>query len=120
MTSRSVGRSATKAPVKRRGLEARAIKRHLPQDPPIEGGDPRCLREPWPAVNRWFGHVLLLVVAALLGVAAPASAGSLHRSWCHSNHTCPSDHHTYPWNGLYCTSYASERLATDTRTVSYD
>jgi hypothetical protein len=56
-------------------------------------------------------------VLATLAVVAPASA---HRSWCHSSHSCPSDHHTYPWNGLYCTSYAAERLATDTRTVFND
>jgi hypothetical protein len=61
----------------------------------------------------------LPTVAALaaLFVAVPASA---HRSWCHSDHTCPSDHHTYLWNGLYCTSYAAERLMTDRRTVFYD
>jgi hypothetical protein len=63
--------------------------------------------------------VAFLLLAAVLAtlVVAPASA---HQSWCHSSHSCPSDHHTYPWNGLYCTSYADERLATDTRTVFYD
>ena len=70
-------------------------------------------------MNAWLKLVSLLVIAAALGVAAPASATSSHRSWCHSNHSCPSDHHTYAWRGLYCTSYSSERLATDTRTVSY-
>jgi hypothetical protein len=67
----------------------------------------------------WSKLIGVLVVAAALGVAGPASASSSHRSWCHSSHTCPSDHHTYAWNGLYCTSYADERLVTDTRTVFY-
>src|SRR5262245_12330728 len=56
-------------------------------------------------------------VLATLVVAAPASA---HRSYCHSNYSCPSDHHSYAWQGLYCTSYAAERLATDKRTVFDD
>ena len=63
---------------------------------------------------------ILAIVAAIAAGTGSATAGSSHRSWCHANHTCPSDHHTYPWNGLYCTSYAYERLTTDTRTVSYD
>jgi hypothetical protein len=64
--------------------------------------------------------VVSLPVAAVLGwlvVAAPASA---HRDPCHGSGACPSDHHSYPWNGLYCTSYGAERLATDARTVYYD
>jgi hypothetical protein len=61
--------------------------------------------------------LLVAAVLAALVVAAPASA---HRSWCHSSHSCPSDHHTYPWDGLYCTSYAAERLVTDKRTVFDD
>jgi hypothetical protein len=61
--------------------------------------------------------LLAAAVFATLVVVTPASA---HRSWCHSSHSCPSDHHTYAWNGLYCTSYADERLATDTRTVFSD
>jgi hypothetical protein len=61
--------------------------------------------------------LLLAAVLAALVVTAPASA---HRSWCHSSHSCPSDHHSYTWHGLYCTSYADERLVTDRRTVFYD
>jgi hypothetical protein len=70
-------------------------------------------------VNRFAATPLLVVLAAaaLLALAATASA---HRNPCHQAHTCPSDHHTYPWNGLWCTSYADERLATDTKTVSWD
>jgi hypothetical protein len=49
------------------------------------------------------------------------TAASSHRSPCHGSHSCPSDHHSYPYDGgLYCTSYADERLASDTRTVVYD
>jgi hypothetical protein len=59
------------------------------------------------------------VVAMAVGTGS-ATAASSHRSWCHSNHSCPSDHHTYSWNGgYYCTSYSYERLTTDTRTVFY-
>jgi hypothetical protein len=55
--------------------------------------------------------------AAAVSVARPAPA---HRDPCHLAHTCPSDHHTYPWRGLWCTSYADERLPEDTRTVVVD
>src|SRR5262249_45903418 len=59
----------------------------------------------------------LAATATTFVVAGPASA---HRSWCHSSHSCPSDHHSYLWHGVYCTSYADERLVTDRRTVFYD
>jgi hypothetical protein len=60
---------------------------------------------------------LLALGAGVAAWAAPASTG--HRDPCHLQHACPSDHHTYPWGpqGLYCTSYASERLANDAITV---
>jgi hypothetical protein len=32
---------------------------------------------------------------------------------------CPSDHHTYPWRGLLCTSYPDERVPSDTRKVAF-
>ena len=71
-------------------------------------------------ISRIAVAVLPIVIAIAVG-AGSATAASSHRSWCHSNHTCPSDHHTYAvGRGLYCTSYADERLTTDTRTVSYD
>jgi hypothetical protein len=40
------------------------------------------------------------VVLALLGFAAAgavAHGASSHQSGCHTQHTCPSDHHTYVW-----------------------
>jgi hypothetical protein len=58
--------------------------------------------------------LLLALVAAVAAVGASA-----HRDPCHLHHLCPSDHHTYPWRGLVCTSYASERTPADTRAVVY-
>ncbi|MFL5846716.1 MAG: hypothetical protein ACJ762_18695 [Solirubrobacteraceae bacterium] len=37
----------------------------------------------------------VLLVALILGVLASVALG--HQSGCHSNHSCPSDHHTYVW-----------------------
>jgi hypothetical protein len=59
--------------------------------------------------------VLALVVGGV--GATTAEARVAHRNPCHSAHTCPSDHHTYVWQGLSCTSYADERLPSDTRRV---
>jgi hypothetical protein len=60
----------------------------------------------------------MAVTALVLGFAAsPASA---HRSWCHSHHTCPSDHATYRWRGLLCVApYADERNSTFRRRAVY-
>src|SRR6266516_7020803 len=44
--------------------------------------------------------VAVAVVLALLGFAAAgavARGASSHQSGCHSQHSCPSDHHTYVW-----------------------
>jgi hypothetical protein len=46
-----------------------------------------------------------LVMGALVA-AVPTSAGA-HRSGCHRWHTCPSDHATYKWHGMWCVSPAS-------------
>lgn len=59
-----------------------------------------------------------LSAAALLAVLA--GTATAHSNPCHSQRTCPSDHHTYPWNGLWCTSYANERLPSDSKTVMYE
>jgi len=59
----------------------------------------------------------VFVTAATPGVAAPATPA--HRAPCHRAHACPSDHHTYPWRGLWCTSYADERQARDKIRVRY-
>jgi hypothetical protein len=43
---------------------------------------------------------VVAVVLALLGFAAAgtvAHGAASHQSGCHSQHTCPSDHHTYVW-----------------------
>ena len=53
---------------------------------------------------------LALMVAAGLG----ASTARAHSAPCHRAHTCPSDHHTYAWKGLWCTSYANEKRKNDT------
>jgi hypothetical protein len=64
--------------------------------------------------------VLVLVLGvALLASSLSAKSAPTHRDPCHPNYTCPSDHHTYPWNGLWCTSYVDERLPNDTITVVY-
>src|SRR5262245_55378117 len=57
----------------------------------------------------------VLVLAGTFGGVAGA-----HRDPCHSQHRCPSDHHTYAWQGLSCTSYPDERLPGDTRKVVVD
>lgn len=45
--------------------------------------------------------VIAIAIVGLLGVAAgtatTASAGVQHRSGCHVEHSCPSDHATYRW-----------------------
>ena len=49
------------------------------------------------------GSVAVAVVLALLGFAlagAVARGASSHQSGCHTQHTCPSDHHTYVWTDL--------------------
>lgn len=49
------------------------------------------------------GLLAVSVVLALLGFAlagAVAHGASSHQSGCHSQHTCPSDHHTYVWTDL--------------------
>jgi hypothetical protein len=63
---------------------------------------------------------LLAALAAVLASGALAAGAGAHRSACHTHHTCPSDHHTYAWQGLWCTSYADERVPADTQVVRYD
>jgi hypothetical protein len=65
--------------------------------------------------------VAIMAVAALtLGfAAAPATA---HLSWCHSRHTCPSDHASYRWgpSRLLCVKpTADERDSTFRIRVRY-
>ncbi|MGZ4336928.1 MAG: hypothetical protein ACXVRA_06405 [Gaiellaceae bacterium] len=51
-------------------------------------------------------RVVLIAFAAALALVGFALAGAVahgapsHQSGCHSQHTCPSDHHTYVWTDL--------------------
>jgi hypothetical protein len=50
--------------------------------------------------TRRFGLILFLIAIGALGATLAANvAGSTpeHSNPCHSQHTCPSDHHTYAW-----------------------
>ena len=50
---------------------------------------------------------------------APAVAPA-HRSWCHSQHVCPTDHDTYKWHGKLCVKpSADERTRAFNRNVRY-
>ena len=60
--------------------------------------------------------IIALLVSCALAVTTAESANA-HRNPCHSAHTCPSDHHTYVWHGLSCTSYPDERDPNDKRVV---
>jgi hypothetical protein len=52
------------------------------------------------------------------GAKPPTSAR--HRSRCHQNQTCPSDHATYRWHGLLCVKPTSDkRNRTFTRRVKH-
>lgn len=50
-------------------------------------------------------------LAALAGTAGLLFAGvqsaEAHRHGCHRWHSCPSDHATYQWRGMWCVSPAS-------------
>lgn len=51
-------------------------------------------------MGRKIGLIATTIVLALLGFAlagAVAHGAPSHQSGCHSQHTCPSDHHTYVW-----------------------
>jgi hypothetical protein len=53
-----------------------------------------------PTVLRLSLAVAAVVAFALLALTAIApDQAQAHRSWCHSRHTCPSDHATYRWYG---------------------
>jgi hypothetical protein len=67
-----------------------------------------------PGVHKVAILTALVVLAAAGLVCLPAQA---HRDPCHSQHACPSDHHSYVSNGLSCTSYPDERTAADTTQV---
>ena len=77
------------------------------------------------------GIVAVGVVLALLGFAiagAVARGASSHQSGCHTQHTCPSDHHTYVWMdpttsvGWDCAEPGASEYdpALDTTTIVYE
>jgi hypothetical protein len=56
------------------------------------------------------------IPALIIPAAAPA-----HRSWCHSHHSCPSDHATYRWHGKLCVKpSADERTRAFRHKVRYN
>jgi hypothetical protein len=73
--------------------------------------------------------LLSLSLAVGIGVGYSAGPADAHRSRCHQNHTCPSDHATYRWLGqiggvrarwLCVHRLADERNRTFNRRVVYD
>jgi hypothetical protein len=65
-----------------------------------------------------------LVAAVVLAAITPAvlvpATATAHRSWCHSGHSCPSDHATYKWRGKLCVKPAApERSSAFKKKVSY-
>jgi hypothetical protein len=53
--------------------------------------------------TRGFGFILFLIAVGALGLTLAANvAGGAprHSDPCHSQHTCPSDHHTYVWTDV--------------------
>ena len=70
--------------------------------------------------------LLAAISAAALAAAVFAAQAVAHQSGCHSNHSCPSDRHTYAWaNGgtwwSCAATYNSEYDASrDTTTFVYD
>jgi hypothetical protein len=68
-------------------------------------------------------HRLAAAIAAAAitpALIAPAAANA-HRSWCHSRHSCPSDHATYRWHGKLCVKpTADERTSAFKKKVRYD
>jgi hypothetical protein len=71
--------------------------------------------------------VALIVACALgLGASLLASGALAHQSGCHSQHSCPSDHHTYVWydgngQGWSCAKPGAPEYdpALDTTTIVY-
>ena len=66
------------------------------------------------------GLIPVAVALALLGfaLAGPVAHGApSHQSGCHSQHTCPSDHHTYVWTDP---SYGSSSDCAEPGASEYD
>src|SRR5947207_3071288 len=43
------------------------------------------------------GRALAIFATTCAAIALLAATASAHQSGCHSQHSCPSDHHTYVW-----------------------
>src|SRR6476659_4185457 len=52
-----------------------------------------------PTIASIAASLALALVGFALAVAVAHGASS-HQSGCHTQHTCPSDHHTYVWTDL--------------------
>jgi hypothetical protein len=62
-----------------------------------------------------------IAAAAITPALIVPAAASAHRSWCHSRHSCPSDHATYAWRGKLCVKpTAAERTSAFKKKVRYD
>jgi hypothetical protein len=61
-----------------------------------------------------------IAAAAITPALIVPAAASAHRSWCHSRHSCPSDHATYTWRGKLCVKpTAEERTGAFKKKVRY-
>ncbi|UTI62277.1 hypothetical protein NBH00_12965 [Paraconexibacter antarcticus] len=65
-----------------------------------------------------FFAVMAVVAAATVGGALVGIATG-HSNSCHSDHSCPSDDHSYVWSGLSCTSDPAQRLPEDQTPIDY-
>ena len=72
-------------------------------------------------MRRYLALSLVLGLMAVAAMFATTDNASAHRSWCHSKHTCPSDHATYRWQGMLCVApYSDKRNSSFKRRVRYD
>lgn len=63
------------------------------------------------------GRIVVLVAVVIAACGAGAAVG--HSDPCHSDHSCPSDDHSYVWRGMSCTSDPAQRLPEDQTPVDY-
>ncbi|UTI65657.1 hypothetical protein NBH00_05460 [Paraconexibacter antarcticus] len=55
----------------------------------------------------------IVVLAAVVIAACGAGSAGGHSDPCHTDHSCPSDDHSYVWQGMSCTSDPAQRLPED-------
>jgi len=71
--------------------------------------------------RRVIGALITIGCGAAIVPALGVQSAAAHRSGCHGKHTCPSDHATYRWRGMYCVSPASgESRSGYPKKVRYD